>query len=859
MKLRRRMWEEIERDIREHLEMATLENIERGMPPDEARAAAVRKFGNPTRAAEDTRAVWEWAWAERLGQDIRYALRGLRRNPGFAAVAVLTLALGIGMNTAVFSVVSAALLKPLDYPDSDRIVWVANTDLRISRELATAPDFADWRDQARSFEQMAAYLTRDSTIQDGDQSGKHSLVSITPAFWPLAGTRAALGRLFSEGERNVAVFTWKMFQQRLGGDPGAVGRMVRIDGQPVKVIGVLPEGFRFLPPPGAMGGMSGTAEVFVPNVIGPEVRSRGNGILVVFVVAKLKPEVTLTQARAEMQGIQALIAQQNPGWSGFYQGSELRVVPLQEKLVGDSRQTLLILLAAAGFVLLIACTNLGNLLLARASARQREIAIRTAIGAGRGRLLRQFLVEGLTLAAAGGLAGIALARGANALLIRLSPAAVPRLDEVTLDWRVLTFAITVSLIAGAVFGLAPGFSLGSVSLDRMLKEGGRGGMSTAGVLLRRWFVAAELALALVLLTGAGLMVKSFAQMYAHPASFQPEKIGMMQVWLSGPAYQERAAYLGYAQRLLEKLQTLPGAEAVAVTSAFGGQPIQVEGMTFASGQAPSAIHRNASAGYPRVVGLSLISGRWTTDNEPALAVMVNRALVRKVFGNENPLGRRILDMGQAFSIVGVVDDLKVSRLDAAPEPEILMPYRQAHIFRRMDVLVKTAGPPAGLLAAVRQVVQQFDPAQPPYGITTLEGALAESIAPRRFHLLLLGTFAMSALLLALIGIYGVMSYAVTQRTHEIGVRIALGARPSAILRMVIQQGMILTVAGILAGSAAALGLTRLMTAMLYDVRPDDPFTFAAVAATLAAAALAACWLPAARAARLDPLVALRDE
>lgn len=453
-----------------------------------------------------------------------------------------------------------------------------------------------------------------------------------------------------------------------------------------------------------------------------------------------------------------------------------------------------------------------------------------------------------------------LAYGANVLLTRLSPAAVPRLDEVGIDWRVLGFVLAISIVAGTVFGLAPVLSLGTGPLYGTLKEGGHG--SSAGPIslrARRFLVAAELSLAMVLLAGAGLMVKSFVQIYARPASFELEKIGIMQVWLSGPAYRERTAYLGYVQRLLEKLGGLPAVQAAAVTSAFGSEEIHVEGISFPPGQAPQMHIRNVSAGFPAVVGLSLLRGRWTTDNEPTFVVMVNRALVQRIFGNADPLGRQIRDRGKLYTIVGVVDDLRVSRLDAEPEPEVLMPYQQAEMFRRMDVLVKATGAPTTILPEVRQAVQQLDPTQPPYGVTTLEGALAESLAPRRFNLLLLGTFAGSAVLLALIGIYGVMSYAVTQRKHEIGVRMALGARPGAIVQMVVRQGMTVALAGIAAGVAGALGLTRLMTAMLFDVKPNDPMTFAAAAAVLTAAALVACWLPATRAARVDPLVALRHE
>ena len=863
MSLRRRMENDIDRDIRDHIEMETRENIERGMAPEEARLAALWKFGNVLRAAEDTRAVWRWMWADRLLQDTRYALRGLRRNPVFAAVAILTLALGIGLNTAVFSVVSAVLIKPLPYPDPDRIVWLANYNRRFHFEAASAPDFANWHDEAHSFEAMAGYGTVDSTVQDGDRSFKHGFVFMSPEFWRLAGERPALGRLFSEGDRNVVVLTWRMFQQSFGGDRRVVGRVVLVDGRPQTVIGVLPEDFRFLVPPDTEGGMSGQAEAFTPNIITPELRARGRSILIMFVVAKLKPGVPIEKARAELQTIQARVAQQNPLMRRFYGALELRVVPLQEKLVGERRRALVILLAAVAFVLLIACANLGNLLLARATARQREIAIRAAIGAGRVRLLRHFLVEGLTLALAGGAAGLALARAADVLLIRLSPAAVPRLGEVSIDWRVWVFALTLSILAGCIFGLAPLVSLPTASLYSVLKDGGRGASAgMAGLRLRRLLVAAELALALILLTSAGLMVKSFARMYAHPASFQPEKIGVVKVFLSGPAYRDsmRPAALAYTERLLEQVSRVPGVEAVSLGHILGRGAVDVEGPPrFPPGQAPQVFSRAVCASYPRVVGIPLIKGRWITDDEPALAVMVNETFVQRVFGSEDPLGKRVNAYGGYATIVGVVGDLKLSRLDAGADPELLIPYKQARDLRRLEILIKTAGRPEPILPEVRKVVQRLDPTQPPYGVTTLEDALAESIAPRRFNLLLLGTFAGSAVLLALIGIYGVMSYAVTQRTNEIGIRMALGAHRGEIVRLVVRQGMSVALSGIAVGTLAALGLTRLIATLLFEVNPNDPSTFSVVTFALAATSFLASWLPARRAARVDAMSALRYE
>jgi putative ABC transport system permease protein len=858
------MENELERDLQDHIDMDTRENIERGMAPEEARRAAIRKFGNVARVAEETRAVWRWMWAERLGQDMRYALRGLRRNPLFATVAVLTLALGIGMNTAVFSVVSSVLIKPLPYPDAARLMWVVNVHRRFHFEAASAPDFSDWKKQAQSFEQIAAYTHADNTIQDGDESAKHAVVAVTPEFWQIAGAHAALGRLFGEGDRNMLVLTWRMFQERFGGDAGVIGRAVRIDGRQATIAGVLSKEFRFLPPRGMDGGMSGEAEAFTPAVIGPEMQARGPRLLIMFVVGKLKTGVPPERARAELQGIQDRIARENPQMSGFYRDAEIRVMPLQERLVGESRRALLVLLAGVAFVLLITCANLGNLLLARATARQREIAIRAAIGAGRSRLVRQFLVEGLTLAMVGGATGVALAAAVDRLLVRISPAAVPRLGELAMDWRVFLFAFAISIAAGLIFGLAPVLSLPLTSLYSVLKDGARGSFGArAGMRLRQLVVAAELALALVLLTGAGLMVKSFARMYAHPAGFEPEKIGTMKVWLSGPGYRdsERSAAVGYAQRLLDRVSQTPGVQDGAVTSVFAHGVIEAEGRTYAPGEAPQGQFRFVSPEYGRVLGLPLLRGRWLGD-ETSNAVVLNQTLARRLFSTDDVLGRqiRVFALKEPAVIVGVMGDLKISRLDADAPAEVLIPYRRGESsnFRRMEVLIRTASP-AAVLPQVRKAAQGVDPSQPPYGVTTLEQALSESIAPRRFHFLLLGTFAATAVLLALIGIYGVMSYIVTQRTQEMGVRVALGARRGALVWMVVRQGMTIALVGIALGIAAALSLGRAMQSLLFEVKPNDPPTFAAVAALMAATALMACIAPAAKAARVDALVALRYE
>ena len=865
MNLRRHGARDIENDIREHIRIETRENIERAMSPEEARREAMRRFGNPMRVAEETPAVWRPEWVARLGQDARYAVRGLRRNPAFAAASILTIALGIGMSTAVFSVVSAALIKPLPYPDPDRLVWVALNNRRIHFEASSAPDFADWRERARSFEAMTGYVDFDKTVQDSQESTKNAFIHITPEFWRMAGAHAAAGRLFTASDREVVVLTWKMFQQRFGGNPRVIGRVVRVDGREETIIGVLPRDFRFLLPTssetGLPGGIHSQADAFAPNIITPDLRSRVHGFLVMYAVARLKPGVSAEKARAEIGDIRTQLIRRESSMRSFYEASDPVVVPLKEKLVGESRQSLFTLLAAAAFVVLIALANFGNLCLARAAARQREIATRIAIGAGRGRMVRQFMVEGLMLAGLGGILGIGFAYASDALLVRMSAAAVPRLAEAGIDWRVLVFALSVAMLAGVLFGLLPLVSFSGAPLYAVLKDGeSNSSAGSARLRLRRALVAGEMAIALVLLTGAGLMLKSFARMYEHPAGFEPQNIGTMKVFLSGPDYRKRQNDLAYARRVFETVNRMPGVDAVAVTNAVGTGPVQVDGITFPQGQAPLVRERDASSAYARVVGLPLMRGRWVNDGETANVVMVNESFVRRVFAGGDPIGRKVHIGGNSTpaEIVGVVGDLKMMRLDASVEPEILVPYEE-RIGPQMDVLFKTRMLRGGLISEVRRAVVRIDPSQPPFAVMTLEQALADSIAPRRFDLLVLGAFAASAVLLALIGIYGVVSYAVAQRTREIGLRMAIGARPGEILLMMLKEAMVVAAGGIVVGAVAALALTRLMTALLYNVRPDDPAIFAAVMMGLAATCLLASWIPALRAARVEPVQALRYE
>jgi len=861
-------------DIRDHIERETQENIERGMSPEEARAAALRKFGNVTRVMEETRAVWISVWLEQLLQDIRYGVRGLRHNPGFAAVVVLTLAMAIGMNTAVFSLVNAILVRPLPYPDPDRLVWLGNYNRFFKAEMVSSPDYVDWKDQAASFAGIVAYGTGGYTLASAEGAGHHVLADVTTDFWDISGARPVLGRFFGPEDRDGIVLSDELFEREFRRDPDVVGQSVTVNGRAVTVLGVLPKGFRFLLPTsfGLQTGNAREIEGYIPNPVVWQHPSRGRNVSIQSVVAKLKPGISIERARSELAGIQARIAGENP--EARYDAQSLRVTPLQEKLAASARPALLVLFAAVSFVLLIACANIANLLLARGAARQKEIAIRIAIGAGRARVIRQFLGENLALALFGGTLGLLLARLAAPVIMTLAPPSLPRLGETTIDGRVLLFALAATLGTGFIFGITPAILLRRSKAYEVLKQGGRtSSAGSAGLPLRRLLVAAELALALVLLIGAGLMVKSFWRMNARPPGFDPERILALQVPLSGPKYRAVAQQRRFAEEMLERVEQGPGVEAASVLAqgqlrGSGTAPHNPNVASLSSAQVmhlPHVTFSTVSSGFDRVMGLRVVRGRWLAESEPGPAIVINESMAHEVFGEGDAVGKHlglgdnVDDPATRASIIGVVSDLKYSRLDAPAEPEVYIPYQLSSSFLGMTVMVRTATDATAMAPAIRSAIASVDRTQPVAEVKTLEQALADSIAPRRFNLYLLGTFATSALLLALIGIYGVIAYGVAQRTQEIGVRIALGAQRSQVLWLVLREGMTLAAAGITVGLAAAFALTRLMTSLLYDVKPTDPSTYAAVAAVLAATALAASCKPALKAAWVDPASTLRQE
>jgi putative ABC transport system permease protein len=849
---RQRMLDSLDDDIRDYIERETRDNIERGMPPDEARHAALRKFGNITRVKEDTRAVWRRVWLEQLMQDLRFGLRMVDRNPGFAAVVILTLALGIGMNTAVFSVVNAVLLRPLACPHPERPVWIAGYDANIHRDVADSPDFAYWREHARSFAGIAAYGPQQAALVTPKDAQQVSGVLIAGDFWKLTGARPARGRLFGPQEQDTAVLAWDLFEREFTADPHVVGRSVAIDGRPVTITGVLPKDFRFQFPKWWQAVEPRPVEAYFP--LPAKDMSEGR---IVNMVAALKPGVPAARAWAELSVLEKRAHEgRDPRFIEPTAG--LRVEPLAYKLTGAARPALQVLLAAGAFVLLIAVLNVANVLLARATVRQREIAIRAAVGAGSARVIRQLLAESVVLALIGGAAGVALARSALAVLIRLSPNAIPRLQETQTDGYVLAITLGVSIGTGILFGSGPALALWRTNLHDALKDGARTSTGAAGLRLRGSLVTGELALAIMLLIGAGLMLKSFWRMHAYPPGFAPERTLTMKVRPAGPQYREEAAQAAYMRELLRRLESAPGVQAAGVSawSLF-------EGVPFPSDTKPKQQHtirlNAASTGYLKALGVRLLRGRWLRDTESGGdTVLLNESMARQAFGAVDPIGRQISTPDPA-TVVGLVADLKYSQLDADPPAEIYLPYEQGPFFSGSSVAVRTAGDALVIAPAIRKLISGIDPTQPVYNMKTLEQALSDSIAPRRFNLFLLGTFAAVALLLALVGIYGVIAYSVSERTREIGVRMALGAQRHEVVRMVVLEGMAMALAGLTAGLAGAWSLTHLMASLLYDVRATDPATFAAVLAALAATALLACGVPALKASRVDPMVALRYE
>ncbi|HEY0324287.1 MAG TPA: ABC transporter permease [Pyrinomonadaceae bacterium] len=864
---------EMEEELRFHLRMRAEENVRRGMTKEEAQRAALRSFGSWTRIKEACRDVKGGGGVETFIKDAKLGARMLRKNPGFTLVAVLTLALGIGANTAIFSVVNAVLLRPLQYPNAERIVAIQELNEKGSRIQVTAANFLDWRAQSASFEQLAAILTRTANLTVGDESQRIDLAMTSVNFFQVFGVQPHMGRFFlpeeeAAGHNPVAVLSYGLWQRQFGGDPTLVGKSIMLDGQAYTVVGVAPAAFQY----------PERTEMWIPpfqNVptLSPQMdiqRARGFGFL--SAVGLLKPGVPVKQAHDELTAITSRLRQQYPDTNNKRFD---RVVSLQTHLVGDSSTAILLLLGAVALLLLIACANVANLLLARAAARQKEIAVRLALGATRLRLIRQLLVESVLLGLIGGMGGMLLGWWGVDLMRKLLPVDFPRAQGIGIDWRVLGFTLLVSLGTGLVFGLVPALQSTNPDINEALKENARGSSgSVRRNRVRSLLIICEVALSLVLLIGAGLLFRSFLHLQAVELGFQPQRVLTFRLTPSGANFTKDAQYSTFYSQVAERIKTLPGVDAVGVintlplvkgpTTAF-----RVEGRPLLTPDKwPGVNYRSVSPDYFRTVGASLLKGRALDahDNDSApLVVLVNQSLVRRDFEGEDPVGKRINTGGTArdgqpiwFEIVGVVADVRSLELNSEPTPEIYTSYLQDP-FAGMSYVVRSQVEPESLVPMVREAVRQVDKAQPIAEVREMEQIVSEAAAQPRFNTRLLGIFASMALLLAAAGIYGVMSYAVAQRTHEIGVRMALGAQTRNVLQLVVGQCLKLTLVGLALGLICAFAMTRIMATLLYGVKPTDPWTFAIGALLLTVVALLACYLPARRATKVDPLVALRYE
>jgi putative ABC transport system permease protein len=807
---------------------------------------------------------------ETLWNDLRYAVRMMFKNRGFTVVAIVTLALGIGANTAIFSVVNAVLLRPLPYKDSNRLVWFWENQPDFRHSNLSPADFLDFQAQNHAFEDITAYRRMDFTLTgDREPEQIHGLI-VSANYFSLLGVEPEAGRVFQQqdgraGATRVAVVSHGLWQRRFAGDPNLIGKPLTLSGQIVTVVGVA-----------QAGSETERAELWLnPRNVVPDIllnidrdpaTLRGSHYL--YAIGRLKPGVTLPQAQEEMSALSARLQEQYPATNA---GHTIELVSLLDRTVGELRPALLVLLGAVGLVLLIACANVANLMLARATARHKEISLRTALGASRWRVIRQLLTESVALAGLGGACGWLLAVWGVDLLVAISPETIPRLHEIAVDRQVLGFTLLVSLATGIVFGLAPALMASRPDLNEALKEGGRS--LTAGASrgrMRGALVVGEVALALLVLVGAGLLVRSFVRLRSVDPGFQPANLLTMRLFLTDAKYARAGPRLSFLKELTLRLEALPGVQGVGISDDLpiegtdSSTGLTVEGRESAQGEQLKAGIHVVNPRYFEAMGIPLLKGRSFTERdtiETPTVLVINETTSRRLWPGEEAIGKRVKPgdpNGEWAEVVGIVRDVKHNGLHAEPAMDAYASHLQQP-WPWMTVALRSTVDPASLEAAVRREVQAIDPNKAIANVKTMDKLIEESVGERRLALVLFGLFAVVALLLAAVGIYGVMAYGVTQRTHEIGIRVALGAQPRDVLRLVVGSGMTMALSGVALGIAAAYGLTRLMASLLFEVSTTDPATFVVIALVLSCVALLACYIPARRATKVDPMVALRHE
>ena len=866
-------------EMRSHIEMQTQENIQAGINAEEARYAALRQFGWVGSIKETCREQRGVSWLENLAQDVRYSARMLRKNPGFTAVAVLTLALGIGANTALFSIINAVLLRPLPYPESDRLVAVCESNPRLGWDqyVTSMGAFSDWREQSSAFQELAGALVL-GPLPVADQAGTEMVhvASVSANFFPLLGIQPILGRQFLAEEEtpdsgSAVLLSERLWHARFGANPAILNQTIRLGDRIFTVVGVMPEKLKLFDPSGVRGWDSGfsKSDLWRPLPVNSGLKKQ-RSYRAFLVLGRLKSGVSLVQAQTEMTTIARQQAQQfpesNAGWG-------ITVQPWNSMVTREAKRPLLLLFGAVGLVLVIATANLANLCLARAAARQREVAVRMALGAGRFRIARQFLAESLLLSCLGGLSGLLPAQGSLRLLVGLIPANVPRTEEITLDGRVLGFTFIASVVVGVLFSLAPILTLWRRDVNIGLKEEARGSTGSAGGhRVRASLVVSQVALVMILLSGAGLLMRSFWRLSAVNPGFRPEHVVAADLPFTGRSYTNGLVRIQAVQALLNRLSDQQRSDSFAAVDGLpldGGRGNMDIALTSIEGVLPAAPDekriaglRLVSPGYFQTMGIPLSRGRFFSERDNTNAtpvVIINEALARRYFPGIDPLGKRMSspDFGPC-EIIGIIGDVRHAALDASPQPEAFRPLLQQCGFS-ITLVARSQSPPSRILETMRKARAVVDQNWPIYNERPLQRLVAESLASRRFALLLMELFAGLALLIALVGIYGVLSCVVGERTREIGIRLAVGAQRGDVLGMVLKHGMRSVALGGLVGVVGAFGLTRVLNSLLYEVSATDPLTLAVVSLLMAVMALLACWVPAHRAAKVDPVIALRYE